>query len=81
MIKNKDFLGSLDTNLYYFIHFDLSHFSLFHNGKPIPNEGLSMNIGHEKTSVLTYNTLFEGSWIHHSNAGLQLTHDVFIAGY
>ena len=61
MIKNKDFLGSLDTNLYYFIHFDLSHFSLFHNGKPIPNEGLSMNIGHEKTSVLTYNTLFEGS--------------------
>ena len=35
-----------------------------------------MNVGHEKTSVLAYNTLFEGSGIRHSNAGLQLTHDV-----
>jgi len=38
-------------------------------------------MGHEKTSVLAYNTLFEGLGIRHSNAGLQLTHDMFIAGY
>jgi len=30
MIKNKDFLGSLDTNTYYFQHFNLSHFTLFY---------------------------------------------------
>ena len=30
---------------------------------------------------LGYRTLFEGSGIHHSNAGLQITHDMFIAGY
>ena len=35
----------------------------------------------EKTSVLIYNTLFEGSDIRHSNAGQQLTHDIFIAGF
>jgi len=38
-------------------------------------------MGHEKTSVLAYNTLFEGSGTLHSNAGLQLTHNLFIAGY
>ena len=40
-----------------------------------------MNIGHEKTSVLSYNTLFEGSGLRHSNVGFQLTHDMSIAGY
>ena len=38
-----------------------------------------MNMGHEKTSVLVYNTRFEGSGISHSNAGLQLTHNMFKA--
>ena len=40
-----------------------------------------MNMAREKTSVLAYNTLFEESGIRHSNAGLQLTHDLFVAGY
>ena len=40
-----------------------------------------MNMGHEKTTVLVYNTLFEGSGIRHSNAELQGTHDMFKAGY
>ena len=30
--------------------------------------------------MLVYDTLFEGSGILHSKAGLQLTHDMFIAG-
>jgi hypothetical protein len=81
VINKKDFLGSLDTNPYYFRHYDLSHFTLFYNGKPIHSEGLPMNMDHEKTSVLAYNTLFEGLDIRHSNAGLQLTHDMLIAGY
>jgi len=28
-----------------------------------------------------YRTLFEGSGIHHSNTGLQITHDIFINGF
>jgi hypothetical protein len=40
-----------------------------------------MDIGHEKTTVLGYRTIFEGSDIHHSNAGLQITYDMFINGY
>ena len=36
---------------------------------------------HEKTSVMGYRTLFEGSGIHHSNAGLQITRDNNIVGY
>jgi len=81
MIKNKDFTGSLDSNPFYFNHFNLNHFTLYYNGKPIPSEGLPLDMSHEKTSVLAYNTLFEGSGIRHSNAGLQVTHRMFIAGY
>jgi len=36
---------------------------------------------HEKTSVMVYRTLFEGSGIHHSNSGLQITHDMYINCY
>jgi hypothetical protein len=30
---------------------------------------------------MVYRTLFEGSGIHHLNAGLQITHDMYIAVY
>ena len=36
---------------------------------------------YEKTSVIGYRTLFEGSGIHHSKSGLQITHDMYINGY
>jgi len=36
---------------------------------------------HEKTSVMGYRTLFEGSGIHHSNAGHQIRHVMFVNGY
>ena len=81
VIKKKDFLVSLDTNPYYLQHFNLSHFTPFYNGKPIPSEGLAMKRAQEKTSLLAYNILFEGSGIRHSKAGLQLTNDMFVAGY
>ena len=51
------------------------------NGKQIPAEGLSLGMDHEKTSVMGYRTLFEGSGIHHSNSGLQITHDMYITGF
>ena len=38
-------------------------------------------MGHVKTSVLAYNNLFEGLGTLHSNAGLEVTHRMFIAGY
>jgi len=40
----------------------------------VPSEGLTLEIDHEKTSVMGHMTLFEGSGIHHSNSGLQITH-------
>jgi hypothetical protein len=40
-----------------------------------------LQMSHEETSVIGYATLFEGSGIHHSNTGLQITHDKFINGY
>jgi hypothetical protein len=30
---------------------------------------------------MAYRTLFEGSGIHHSYSGLQITHDMYIKGY
>jgi hypothetical protein len=35
---------------------------------------------HEKLSVKGYRTLFEGSGIHHSDWGLQITHYIYING-
>jgi hypothetical protein len=78
MVKNTDFLGSIETNPFYFRHYDLTSFTLFVNGRQIPSESLSLDMSHEKTSVTT---LLEGSGIHHSNTGLQITHDMFISGY
>ena len=58
MVKNADFVGTVDTNLYKFQHYDISDFSLFVNGKQYPNEGLSLVMDHEKISVMGYRTLF-----------------------
>jgi hypothetical protein len=81
MVKNSDFLGSVDKNPFHFRHYDMNYFPLYANGKQIPSGGLHLNTIHEKTSVMAYRTLFEASGIHHSNSGLQITHDMYIAGY
>ena len=78
MVKKTDFIGSLDSNPYRFQHCDISDFSLFVNGKHFPNRGLSLSMDHEKTSVMGYRTLFKAFGIHHSNSGLQMTHDIYI---
>jgi hypothetical protein len=51
------------------------------NGRPIPSDVLTLGMGHVKTSVMVYRTLFEESGIHHLNSGLQVTYDMCIAGY
>jgi len=81
MVKNADCIGTVDTNTYKFQHYDISDFSLFASGKQYLNEGLSLGMDHEKTSVMGYRTLFEGPGIHHSNAGHQITHNMFVKGY
>jgi len=81
MVKNADFIGTVDTNPFKFQHYEISDFSLFVNGKQYRNDGLFLGIDHEKTSVMGYRTLFEGSGIHHPNAGRQITHDKFVNVY
>ena len=54
---------------------------MYVGGKQIPSEGLSLDMSHEKTSVMGYRTLFEGSGIHHSNSGLQITPAMYINGF
>jgi len=71
----------MDTNPYKFRYDNIRDFSLFVNGKQFPNEGLSFGMYHEKTTVMGYRTLFEGSGIHQSNAGHQITYDMFINDY
>jgi hypothetical protein len=81
MVKNTEFLGSVDTNPFHFRHYDIDYFALYVNGKQIPSGCLHVNMGHENTYVMGYRNLFEASDILHSNAGLQITHDMYIAGY
>ena len=54
---------------------------MFVNGRQVPNEALTFDMRHEKASVMAYKTLFVASGSHHSNSGLQVTHDMFINGY
>jgi len=78
MVKNTDFNSSLDSNPYKFQHYDFSDISLFVNGKQFLNEGLTLDMDHEKTSVIGYRTLFDASGIHRSNTGLQITYYTYI---
>ena len=64
-----------------YIDLDISDLSLFVNGKQFANEGLTLGMDPEKTSVMCYRTLFEASGIHQSNTGLEITHDMYINGY
>jgi hypothetical protein len=49
---------------------------MFVNGRQVPNETQTFDTVREKTSVMAYKNLFEGS-----NSGHQVTHDMFINGY
>ena len=71
----------MDTNPYKFRHYDKSEFSLYVNGRRVLSEGPSLEMDHEKTSVMGYRTLFERSNIHHSNTGLHITHVIYICGF
>jgi len=81
MVKNTGLFGCMNTNPYYFRHYDLSYFALKVNGKQITNQDLARNMGHENSSVMGYRRLFEASGIHNSNSGLQITDDIYINGY
>jgi hypothetical protein len=63
-----------------FVIFICKSLSCTATAKKVPIETLNMNTGHEKTTVMGYWKLFEGSGIHHSNTCLQLTH-MYINGY
>jgi hypothetical protein len=79
--KNKDNLGTLNSNPYSFRQYGIQEIELYVNGRQIASEGLRIDFGREKSTVMGYRTLVEASGIGHSNAGLQITHDVYIAGY
>jgi len=81
MVKNADFIHTVETNPYKFLHYHISDFSLLVNGKQYTDEGLTLGMDHEKTSVMGYWTLLEVSGIRHSNARRQITHDMFVNGY
>jgi hypothetical protein len=75
-------LGTVSTNPYNFRHNNLTHFVMYVNARQVPSEGaITLDMDHEKTSVIDYRTLFTGSGIHHPSAGLLITHDIYIAGY
>ena len=78
MVKNRDFLGSRNSNPYNLRHYDLTNFTMYVIGRQTPRESLSLNMSHEKASVRGYATLFEVTGIHHSNSGLQISHDMCI---
>jgi len=49
MVKKTDFLGSRNSNPYILRNYDLTNFTMYVNGRQIPSESLSVNMGHEKS--------------------------------
>jgi len=74
MVKKAEFLGSVNTNPYFIRDYNVNSLALNVKWKQIRTEGLNLGLDHEKTSVMGYRTLLEGSEIHHSNSGLRITH-------
>jgi hypothetical protein len=58
IIKDKEFVCSVDMNQFRFRHYDFNYFSLYVNGKQTPSGGLHLDMGHEKISVMGYWTIF-----------------------
>ena len=56
MIAN-DFFGTINTNPYKFQHFGLPTFVMYVNGRQIPSYSLSIDSGHENTTVKVYKTI------------------------
>ena len=81
MVKNTDFLVTAVWNPFKFRHYVLEQLAMSVGGKQIPSEGMSLDMSNKKTSVTGYRTLFEGSGIHHSNSGLQITPAMYIKGF
>jgi hypothetical protein len=48
LVKNKDFLGSVDTNPFNFRHYGILDFALYVNITQIPSEGLHIDTGRKK---------------------------------
>ena len=71
----------MDSNPYNFRHYNLENFAMLVGGTQIPPEGVNLLMDSEKTAVMEYRTLFEGSGIHHSNSGFQITPDKYINGF
>ena len=80
MVKT-DILNSMASNPFNFRHFDINNFAIYVNGRQIPPEGVNLLMDHEKTSIMGYRTLFEGSGIRHSNSGPPITPDKYINGF
>jgi len=81
IVRNKDFLGSMDSNPYRFQHFNIKAFAMYVNGKQIPSERLSLDMSREKSSVMGCRTFFEGCAIHHSHSGRQITYEMYRNGF
>ena len=71
----------MNSNPFNVRHYSLENFVMYVDGRQIPPKGVNLLMGHEKTAVMGYRTTFEGSGIHHSNSGLQITPDKYINGF
>jgi hypothetical protein len=57
MVDNNDFLGTVNSNPYRFQAFGIHTYVMFVNGTQVPNETLTFDMSHEKTSVMAYTTV------------------------
>ena len=82
MVPNANFVGTVTTNPFHFVHNDLSYFALYVKDKLVHTTPLQPVFGGTgKQFARAYETLFSGTNIHHSDRGHMITPHMFANGY
>ena len=82
MIPNTNFVGTVSTNPYHFVHNNMEYFALYVKDKLINSIPIqSVFSSTRKLFSRAYETLFSGTNIHHSDKGHMITPSMFTNGY
>ena len=82
MVPNTNFVGTITTNPFHFVHENLSYFALYVKDKLIQTVPLQPVFNStDKRFTRAYETLFTGTNIHHNDRGHMITPQMFANGY
>lgn len=81
MIDNDVYTGTRVKNPYKFRHNDITSFSLYVNGAPVPNDIISTNFKDGNQYSRAYSTIFSATGLLHTPQSITISKEMFKNGY